>query len=101
MNMRCEREEGLLTVFLEGELDHHCAMDSLREMLSVIEDELPPRLTLDFSKVSFMDSSGIAVIMGVYKKIKAIGSSFTLSGAGPQPLKVLRAAGIDRMVKII
>ena len=56
---KCEGRE--LELFLQGELDHHGAKGLLQRLDREIETALPLRLTLDFSAVTFMDSSGIAV----------------------------------------
>lgn len=58
---KCEGRE--LELFLQGELDHHGAKGLLQRLDREIETALPLRLTLDFSAVTFMDSSGIAVAM--------------------------------------
>ena len=52
-----------LTLTLRGELDHHGARDVMQRMELALDAALPTKLTLDFSGVSFMDSSGIAVVM--------------------------------------
>lgn len=52
-----------LTLTLRGELDHHAAKEAMRKLEWELDAALPSKLTLDFSGVSFMDSSGIAVVM--------------------------------------
>ncbi len=98
MNIRQNTEGAVMTVSLEGELDHHGALDAVGQIKRLIEETLPPKVRLDFSAVPFMDSSGIAVVMGTYKTASGIGSSFEASGLAPQPMKVLKAAGIDKML---
>ena len=58
-----QKEEGL-SVLLEGELGHHEALSALRSLEETISQQSPSRLELDFSGVSFMDSSGIALVVG-------------------------------------
>ena len=65
--LQTTKQGDALTVYLTGEIDH-CVAEGLRneiEMLIVAHD--PHRLILDFSQVSFMDSSGIGMIIGRYK----------------------------------
>ena len=57
---------------------------------------LPLGLVRVCSGVSFMDSSGIAVVMRARQRMRELGGSIALRNAGPQPRKVLEAAGLDR-----
>ena len=59
---------------------------------------LPVKLTLDFSGVSFMDSSGIAVVMRALKRMRAMGGSAALRNVLPQAGKVFTAAGAFRTI---
>ena len=65
-----------------------------------IEAALPLRLVLDWSGVTFMDSSGIAVVMRVRQRVRDLGGAVTLRGVRPQARKVLDAAGLDRFVTV-
>ena len=56
-------EEGQLTVALTGEIDHHCAKAYIQAIAAKIEAYTPDTCVLDFRDVSFIDSSGIAVVM--------------------------------------
>ena len=49
---------GTLAAYLSGEIDHHAAQSLRKEIDAQIDDRLPELLTLDFSGVTFMDSSG-------------------------------------------
>lgn len=62
-----------LVISLNAELDHHLA-DEMREVIDdIIDKRGVDRVIIDFSKVDFMDSAGIGLIMGRYKKIRDIG----------------------------
>ena len=50
--------------------------------------------------MTFMDSSGIAVVMRARQRMRELGGSIVLRNAGPQPRKVLEAAGLDRFVTL-
>ena len=94
MEMTVRQEERCLEIALIGELDHHAALDR------AIEAALPLRLVLDWSGVTFMDSSGIAVVMRVRQRMRDLGGAVTLRGVRPQARKVLDAAGMDRFVTV-
>ena len=57
---------GTLAAYLSGEIDHHAAQTLRREIDAQVDDRLPELLTLDFSGVTFMDSSGVGLIPGPY-----------------------------------
>ncbi len=100
MNITSKRNGGELSVFLSGELDHHSARCAIPEISKIIDVELPIRLILDFSNISFMDSSGIAIVIGSYKKATALGADFTVANVPSQAYKVFSAAGICKIVSI-
>ena len=100
MEVSAKHEGQTLTFFLVGELDHHGAKGLLENLEREIERTLPLSLVLDFSGVTFMDSSGIAVALRGWQRMRELGGSIVLRNAGPQPRKVLEAAGLDRFVTL-
>ena len=89
-----------LTLTLRGELDHHGAKEVMQRLEWELDAALPSKLTLDFSGVSFMDSSGIAVVMRALKRMRAMGGSAAIKNVPPQAKKVFTAAGIFRIVPL-
>ena len=93
-------EEGRLTVALTGEIDHHCAKAYIQAINAKIEAYAPEICILDFRDVTFVDSSGIAVVINALRTMKKMGGDLVLSNIGEQPLKVFRMSGIDKLVEI-
>ncbi|MBR7123138.1 MAG: STAS domain-containing protein [Oscillospiraceae bacterium] len=89
-----------LTVALTGEIDHHCAKDYISSIASKIEVYTPQTCILDFQEVTFMDSSGIAVVINALRSMTRINGQLFLTGLNKQPMKVFRASGIDKLVEI-
>lgn len=89
-----------LTVVLRGEIDHHCAKEQIQAISAKIEAYTPKICVLDFQEVTFMDSSGIAVVINALRNMARLDGKLILSGINPQPLKVFRASGIDKLVEI-
>ena len=89
-----------LTLTLRGELDHHGAKNVMQRMALALDAALPAKLILDFSGVSFMDSSGIAVAMRAQKRMHALGGAAVLTRVPPQAKKVFAAAGIFRIIPL-
>ena len=93
-------ENGRLTVALTGEIDHHCAKNYIQSIAAKIEAYTPEVCVLDFRDVSFVDSSGIAVVINAMRAMTQIEGQLVLTGLGSQPMKVFRASGIDKLVEI-
>ena len=93
-------EEGRLTVALTGEIDHHCAKAYIQAITGKIEAYTPDVCILDFRDVSFVDTSGIAVVINALRNMAQIEGQLLLTGISPQPMRVFRASGIDKLVEI-
>lgn len=89
-----------LTLFLRGELDHHAAKDAMRRIDRLIDEYLPRDCAVDMAKLSFMDSSGIALILRTHKRLTQMGGRAWIENPSPQALRVIDAAGIDRIIRI-
>lgn len=93
-------ENGRLTIALTGEIDHHCARAYIQAIGAKIEAYTPEICVLDFRDVSFVDSSGIAVVINALRSMTQIEGQLLLTGISQQPMKVFRASGIDKLVDI-
>lgn len=100
MHLTSFLQEGTLTVVLTGEIDHHCAKDYIQSITAKIEAYTPQICVLDFGEVTFMDSSGIAVVINALRNMTKIEGELALCGLTQQPMKVFRASGIDKLVNI-
>lgn len=93
-------QDGQLTVELTGEIDHHCAKKYILAISAKIEAYTPRVCVLDFEQVTFMDSSGVAVVINALRNMSQIQGKLFLSGLHDQPLKVFRASGVNKLVEI-
>lgn len=100
MNIIGDYRKGKLTIVLSGELDHHAARSAMREIEMKIDTYLPRECILDFIKLQFMDSSGIALILKTYKRMKEVEGNLSVKNVPPQPMRVLDASGIVRIIEI-
>ncbi len=92
-------DRNLLLEF-SGELDHHGARDALRELELAVDAALPKKLVMDLSAVTFMDSSGIALILRAQQRMQLLDGSLLVCNVPAQAKRVLDAAGISRLVTI-
>lgn len=93
-------ENGRLTVALTGEIDHHCAKQYIQAIGAKIESYIPEYCILDFRDVTFVDSSGIAVVINALRSMTQIEGKLILTGISAQPMRVFRASGIDKLVEM-
>lgn len=100
MQLTSYLQNGQLTVALTGEIDHHRAKSFMQSITGKIEAYTPQICILDFQDVTFMDSSGIAVVINALRNVAKIDGKLILSGLGDQPMKVFRTSGIDKLVEI-
>ena len=100
MRVEASCADGKMQLYLTGELDHHAARRTMIDIEDKIDLFLPRDCVLDLSGLSFMDSSGIAVILKTYKRMHEIGGRLWVENVQPQPLKVLDASGIERIIGI-
>lgn len=100
MNIKTNFLSGRLTLSLSGELDHHEARCTVRAIDELIDEYLPRDCVLNLKELSFMDSSGIAVIIRVNQRMKNIGGRMWIENPAKQPLRVIDASGIERLVPV-
>ena len=93
-------QDKLLTIALTGEIDHHSARQIIEQLGEKIDQYLPSNCIMDFQGVTFMDSSGIAVVLNTRRRMAELGGTVCLQNVAQQPMKVLTAAGIEKIAKI-
>ena len=86
---------------ISGDLDHHTAKDIRYEIDKSINACSPKLLILDFAQVTFMDSSGIGLIMGRYKLMNELDGEIIVACPPSYIRKVLQISGIHRLAKIV
>ena len=100
MSARIEYHQRAIRVFFDGEIDHHAAGLMRVGIDNAIMHKRPQLLVLDFGAVTFMDSSGIGLIMGRSKLMKACGGQLVVHSPQPYIKRVLKLSGIERIVSI-
>ncbi len=99
MGVRCSAERGRVTFAFDGDIDEY-ACRTLRESIdSVIAEKRPAEVVFDLGGVAFVDSTGLGLILGRYKKIAATGGVLRLKDVPTQVDKVFRASGVYSVVE--
>ena len=100
MEINAKSADRNLLLELKGELDHHGARGALKEVEFAIDAALPRMLVLGLSGITFMDSSGIALILRAQQRMQLLDGSLQVRNVPHQARKVLEAASISRFVNI-
>ena len=88
-----------LIVKLEEDLDHHNCINVREEADKIIMRRNIKHIIFDFSATNFMDSSGVGVIMGRYKKVIFIGGSVFATGIGPNIDRIFKLSGLYKIIQ--
>lgn len=98
MQIKLTNKGTTLVISIIGELDHHTAEHIRQKIDGELIKSTTKNIIFDFSRLQFMDSSGIGVIMGRYKTIQKLNGKAAIAGAGSQVMRVLEMAGILRIM---
>ena len=93
-------QDRTLVAVLDGEIDHHCAQPMRTEIDEKITAYQPEVLVLDFAGVTFMDSSGIGLIMGRHRSMESIGGEVIVRNPPQHIRRVMRLSGMERTARI-
>ena len=97
--MHTEIQDKSLTVFLKGEIDHHTAGNIRTRTDNEIIRTSPQELILDFSGVTFMDSSGVGLVIGRYKLALSKNCTTSVRGLSERDKKILMLSGLQNKVE--
>ena len=99
-NVDFEMKNNQLKIYISGEIDHHSAF-TIKDVIDAQILKVSPKIAvMNFEKVSFMDSSGIGLILARYKFCQNCGTSLYVQGLNHQTQKVLNLAGIKSIKEI-
>ncbi|MDS1030122.1 anti-sigma F factor antagonist [Bacillota bacterium LX-D] len=100
MNIEIKAEEGTLIVEISGELDMVVADEFKQKVERLLSQKKYDKLILDFKNVSFIDSSGLGVILGRYKTISQYNGRMAIVSVQNPVQKILELSGILRILNI-
>ena len=98
MKVELQKKGNVLIACLQGEIDHHAAAEVKTKVDAYITGSNVERLVMDFSKVSFMDSAGIGMVMGRYQNMKRLGGSMCLVGANKTIRRIFEMSGLTSVI---
>jgi anti-sigma B factor antagonist len=84
----------------EGAIDLHVSPELRASLRAIIDDEKPERLVIDLSRVPYIDSSGIAVLIGAMQSLEHEGGVFLLAGAQDGVRMIFESARLDQYFRL-
>jgi anti-sigma B factor antagonist len=84
----------------EGAIDLHVSPELRASLRSIIDDEKPKRLVVDLSRVPYIDSSGIAVLIGAMQSLEHEGGTFLIAGAQDGVRMIFESARLDQYFRL-
>ncbi len=99
-NIVFERTETFLKVAVMGEIDHHCVKEYNKKIDYEIFTHRPQLFIMELSGVTFMDSSGLGLILGRYRLTKEAGIRFRLDNPNVNVMRIIKLAGCEKMIDI-
>lgn len=89
-----------LVVSIRGELDHHTAETIRDQMDKLLDDPTIKNMIVDAKDLSFMDSSGIGVFIGRYKRINRRGGKVAIVNVSAHVDKILEVSGLYKIINV-
>ena len=96
-----EIRDDFMVIHIGGEIDHHSAVSVRTEVDEQITAHRPKRVLLELSRVDFMDSSGLGLIMGRYALMQRYGGTLAVLDPSAAVLRIITLAGMDRMISVL
>ena len=84
---------------LKGDIDLHVS-PALRESLNAMIKKKPERIVIDFSRATYIDSAGIAVLILAMQEVEAYGGKFFLSGLQETLRSIFETSRLERVFRI-
>ena len=100
MKFDYSKENKELIIKLNEEIDQHTVDNIRRKIDNEIEMYIPKKIIFDFSKINFMDSSGIGMVVGRYKLIKMLGGNMQIVNVNKITKRIFDMSGVSRIIEI-
>lgn len=100
MELIFKKKNKTLIILIQGEIDHHTAKEVRRQTESALLQLGGRNIIFGFEDVSFMDSSGIGMLIGRYKQLQAIGGRIAISCANEAIMELISLSGLTKILPV-
>ena len=98
MELKFKRKNKTLIIQIAGEIDHHTSTELRRQTESALEQMGGRNIIFGFQEVTFMDSSGIGVMIGRYKQIRSLGGRIAIACPNEKIEEIIRLSGLSQIL---
>ena len=98
MELKFKRKNKTLIILIAGEIDHHTSQELRRQTESALEQMGGKNIIVGFQEVTFMDSSGIGVMIGRYKQIQSLGGRIAIACPNEKIEEIIHLSGLSRLL---
>lgn len=98
MDLIFKRKNKTIIILISGEIDHHNAKQIRRQTESALNEMGGKHIIYDFTQVTFMDSSGIGMLIGRYKYLQALGGKLAIAGANEKIQEIIKLSGLAKIL---
>lgn len=95
--LKTELKNNVLTAYISGEIDHDSAAKIRTKIDGAAQSAKPKLMCLDFSGVTFMDSSGIGLVMGRYRQMKLLGGALRVTNIPDNMYRLFAMSGLESL----
>lgn len=100
MDLRFKQKNKTIIILVSGEIDHHTSKELRRQTESVLAQTGGRNIIFGFQDVTFMDSSGIGVMIGRYKQLQALGGRIAVLSPNEQIRTIIQLSGLKTLLPI-
>ncbi|MCD5323066.1 MULTISPECIES: anti-sigma F factor antagonist [Pontibacillus] len=100
LSVHFETKQHVLLVRLSGELDHHEAENLRNDWQDILSRQNLKHVILNLESLSFMDSSGLGVILGRYKEVKQQGGEMVVCSISPAVQRLFEMSGLFKIIRL-
>lgn len=100
MDVKLLRKGTTLVIRIMEDMDHHSAQYLRQKIDNEIIKATVKNIIFDFSKVNFMDSSGIGVVVGRYKNIQKLNGKAAIVNANPKIMQIFEMSGVLKIIPV-
>ncbi len=100
MDVKLLKKGTTLVIRIMEDMDHHSAQYLRQKIDSEIIKATVKNIIFDFSKVNFMDSSGIGIVVGRYKNIQKLNGRAAIVNANPKIMQIFEMSGVLKIIPV-
>ncbi|MBW8349141.1 anti-sigma F factor antagonist [Bacillus sp. IITD106] len=100
LSINLEVKQDVLCIRLSGELDHHTAEELKSRVTDAIEKYQILHIVMNLEKLTFMDSSGLGVVLGRYKQIKSKNGEMVVCAITPPVKRLFEMSGLFKIIRL-